>query len=79
MTKPDYIRMEELINTHIKDHGIGPYNQFDMNHERYCWLVYHATFDWLQYNNREDYNFMRSLYDYCNDDHIDTALRKIIK
>ena len=78
MIKSDYVRLEELINICIKRSGIKPHSDYKMSHEWYRWDIYYATLDYLQYNSREDYIFMRSLYDYCNDDHIDTALRRII-
>ncbi len=79
MTKQDYYRLEDLIAAHIERASIGPIEDYDITPTNYRWSIYHTTLDHLQYSSVEDYIFIRSLYDYCNDNHIDTALRNMIQ
>ena len=79
MTHEDFIRTQNLITSYVKDHNIMPRSEYPgMNLTRYCWDIFHGTLDRLQYKSVSDYLFLRSLYDYLKDDHIDTALRKIL-
>jgi hypothetical protein len=78
----DYTRLEELINVTIKE--VLPKIKVPAGHElnetQHIWNVWHITVERARIypGGTEDYLFLRSLHDYLNDSHIETALRKII-
>jgi len=77
VTKNDYARMQQLINDCIQECKIKAYECYPgISERRYHWDIYHATIDRLQYKNKEDYLFLRSLYDYCNDNHNRHGVKK---
>ena len=79
ITKEDYNRLDRLIKDCIKRNSIKPIKDYDISPVRYRWDIFHTTLDWLQYNNIPDYLFIRRLYDYLNDNHMDSALKNILK
>lgn len=77
----DYERLSGLITSFVNDRGIGKREVYiNMSIDRYVWEIFHAAMDGAQADNRiEHYLFMRSLWDYLNDDNITTALKSILK
>lgn len=68
MTKNDYTRLENRINGYLLKHHADWHlrDTRDKKPMRYRWNLYHLT----------DSHDLQ-LHTYLNDDHIDTALRKI--
>lgn len=69
MTPKHYKRLETEINTVINETGLKLENC--KNAMCYRWLLYSSVQD------KCHYSLGRELYQYLNDNHIDTALRKI--
>ena len=79
ITKQDYARMEELITSFVESNNIMAHSEYPgMTITRYCWGIFHSCLDRLLYNSVKDYLFLRSLYSYLKDDHINTALKNIL-
>ena len=80
MTQTDYDKFSDIITDTVKQDAIGSHKNYPyMSAMRYVWDIFHATMDRLQVTNKvESYLFMRSLSDKYNDDHITTALKKIL-
>jgi hypothetical protein len=75
----DYKRLERLILETVREYKIHSISDYNVSQVRYVWDILHATTDRLQFNQRiEDYLFIRGLYDRLNDDHITTALKRIL-
>lgn len=76
----DYIRLETLLKTFRQDYHIKPHADYpNMTQTRYVWDIFHACMDSCQNARKvEDYLFLRSLWDYLNDTHIETALKRIL-
>ena len=68
MTKLHYSILETNINRALEISGLTP-GMFD-NATRYRWTVYHMATDKIP-------TVRNQLYQYLDDNHIDTALRKI--
>jgi hypothetical protein len=75
----DYKRLERLILETVRDYKINSISEYNVSQVRYVWDIFHATTDRLQLTQHiEDYLFIRGLYDRLNDDHITTALKRIL-
>jgi hypothetical protein len=70
MTKEHFQGLLEKIKTHVDNMGKKEAEMFSACHKdmAYRWSLLWATNPCLI-----------DIYEYCNDDHIDTALRKIMK
>ena len=79
ITKSDYDRLAVLIRDYVKSSGIKPISDYDITPVRYRWDIFHGLVDKMQYSSVTDYLFVRRLYDYLNDDNMDTALKNILK
>ena len=81
ITTQDYNRLNQLITDTVKDNNIMSRSLYPgMTVTSYIWDIFHSTCDRLQHaGNILDYLFIRSLYDYCNDNNINTALKNILK
>lgn len=75
----DYTRLSELILHVINHNKIQAKTNYNITMTRYIWDIFHTTCDYYQYKNISDYLFIRRLYDYLNDSHMNTALKKILK
>ena len=75
MTRQDYnrltLRIHEFLNEHpdLKHYETSAYKRNELSAERYRWDIFHATDPLCIFN--------RKFSEYLNDNHIDTALRKI--
>ena len=69
MTKEDYNKLENAINDLSKEQLINAGLSTKTN-ESYRWFLFHIV------NKPPAFSF-RYLHNYLNDNHIDTALRKI--
>ena len=80
MTQTDYDKFSALITDTVKEYGIKYHADYPgMSVTRYAWDIFHLTTGRYQLMNHvENYLFMRSLFDKYNDDHITTALKKIL-
>ena len=76
ITDQDYKHLTELINQFLsgkQEQDIKKlYQEKNLSMIRYRWDLYHAAVD---YNKNHD--FVNSLYNYLDDNNIDSALRKI--
>lgn len=78
----DYKRLEKLVKDVFILHPTAKviYAEKGLSETRLVWDIYHHTTDTAQREGRvEDYLFLRSLYDYLNDNHLTTALKAIIR
>ena len=77
MTRQDFnrltLRICEFLNKHpdVIHYETSAYKRHGLSAMRYRWDIFHATDPLCIFN--------RKLSDYLNDNHIDTALRRIIK
>ena len=80
MRAEDFERLKKLIEASISRYPTAQksYVTDGKSHTRFVWDVWHATVNVAQKAKVEDYLWMRGLHDYLNDDHIETALKKII-
>jgi hypothetical protein len=75
----DYDKLQALLQETVKRYAINPYSSYSMTQTRYVWDIFHVTMDYMQTLGRiNDYLFMRSLHDYLTDNHIETALKRIL-
>lgn len=70
ITNDHYNTLKELVMQVVKENPDMPLNDGSM---RYRWMIYNLICDY------DGYDLAHHLYDYLNDDHIDTALKKILK
>ena len=73
MTKDDYNKLESAINNipkYLMESAEDERIKWEYNDTAWRWLLFHLV------NRPPGFNF-RYLHEYLNDDHIDTALRKI--
>lgn len=79
ISKTDYERLSGLIAICMIMNDIKDRSN-NVTVTRYAWDIFNATMDMAQLENRkDDYDFLRNLYDYLSDNHIETALKKILK
>ena len=81
ITKEDYQRLNKMIlNVLENNQGVQViYKDKGLSEIRFRWDTYHKVTGDAQHDGRvEDYLFCRRLYDYLNDDNLDTALKSII-
>lgn len=81
ITKEDYNRLNDLIVNVLKNTQGAQviYKERGLSDMRFRWDIYHKVTNRAQHEGRiEDYLFCRRLYDYLNDDNLDTALKAII-
>jgi hypothetical protein len=81
ITKEDYQRLNSMIVTVLHENqGVQViYKNKGLSDMRFRWDIYHKITDDAQHSGRVgDYLFCRRLYDYLNDDNLDTALRAIV-
>lgn len=82
MTKADYERLQAAINSYLEQHPefthqamtqlyIDAGSDYRPSLMAYRWEVYHRI------NEPTHYQLSKELYEYLNDDHIDSALRRI--
>lgn len=73
MTTDHYNRLKTAIDSALQDHSTFISGSKALNHSpmRTRWDIFHLICD------RDNYTLARELWAYLNDDHIDTALRKI--
>ena len=79
--KEDYQRLKGLcLEVLEKNQGAQIiYKDKGLSEERFRWDLYHkVTHEAQLWGRVEDYLFCRRLYDYLNDDHLDTALKSIV-
>ena len=79
ITEQDYNRLSGLILDVVEKNKIRHRSDYDMTIIRYIWDIFHAACDYCQYNNVNDYLFIRGLYGYLADKHMDTTLKRILK
>ena len=78
----DYKRLETLVNATLEKFPLektqADYQARGLSQTRLVWDYFHATVQRLQITDGESYVWMRGIYDYLNDNHIETALKRII-
>lgn len=71
MTKEHFDRLSKAVKEAASGDTAGMAQRIGWTHAGYRWWAFHrARASWPE--------MYRELYDYLNDDHIDTALRKIL-
>jgi len=78
ITKADLDRLRTIINDTIVATNIGPRADYMISAVRYRWDIYHSACDRSRVHNVADHLFLRRLYDYLNDNNLDTALKNIL-
>jgi len=75
MTEKDFNTLKNLINKTLNDHphAINIYKNHSMSYTRFIWDAFCATFSKGSHSE-----FKKHLLSYLNDNHIETALKKII-
>jgi hypothetical protein len=79
MKPEDYAQLEQAIRKVQADYPetmVKDYHNLNLTSKRYRWDMFHIAVR-RGYFPRLSTCDAGSLYDYCNDDHIDTALRRI--
>lgn len=73
MNRDHYNRLTNAVNQVITDHpnALQEYKDKGLSMMRYRWDLYHMAC------SKDNYNLANEIYQYCNDDNIDTVLRKI--
>jgi len=73
MSKNHYNKLESMINEILNNNSgiLEKYKNAKMSMMRYRWDLYHTA------NHKDNSSLFHELYEYLNDDNIDTALKKI--
>lgn len=79
INQPDFERLSRIILDFVDNNKIHNQDQYDITQVRYVWDIYHGSIDNCMINHLDDYFFMRRLYDYLNDNNLESALKKILK
>ena len=81
ITQDDYTRFERLIHATLDRYPNieSKYSEAGKSKTRFYFDTFHVTTDYLQLHDVESYLFMRGLYDYLQDDNLETTLKHAVK
>ena len=80
ITETDFTRLQFAVKHFAETRHLQPRKNYPgMTVTRYIFDVFHGMIDACQAERRiEDYLFLRSLYDYLEDSHLETAMKKAL-
>jgi hypothetical protein len=76
----DYVRLYALIKDTLAKYPTAQqqYKDKGLSRTRFLFDTFHVTVDYAQKRNVENYVWMRRLQERLNDNHLETALNKIV-